>query len=87
MYERITFTDRHAKWVIINQNYCIKNRIIIILFLYFVLFSLVNFFYYLFSFHFVHINLFRFFLVTSFCFRWFRFVFVDFVLHLIDAHG
>ena len=23
MYVRSTVTDRHAKWVIINQNYCI----------------------------------------------------------------
>jgi hypothetical protein len=46
MYARSTVTDKHARWAIINQNYCIKNRIIFCLFLYFVLFSFVNFFYY-----------------------------------------
>jgi hypothetical protein len=96
MYARSTVTDRYARWAIINQNYCIKNRIIIFLFLYFVLFSLVNFFYYFFSFHFLHISLFRFVFVdfvllslVSFCFRWFRFVLFRFyfVSHLIGALG
>jgi hypothetical protein len=88
MYARSTVTDRHARGAIINQNYCIKNRIIISLFLYFVLFSLVNFFYYFFPFHFLHISLFRFvffdFVLLSFYwFQWFtanRVAFVGFVL-------
>ena len=58
-------------WVIFNQNYCIN---LFLLFLHFVLFSFVNFFYYLFSFHFLHISLFRFVFAVffSFCFISFR---------------
>jgi hypothetical protein len=81
MYVRSIVTDRHARRVIINQNYCIIFFFFISLFrfvfyffpsiffisVYFVLLSLV-------SFHFVSISLIS-----------FRFVFVDFVSHFIDT--
>jgi hypothetical protein len=68
---------------IINQNYWIKKiESSFLLFLYFVLFSLVNFFYYSFSFHFLHISHFVLFSLISFFFRWFRFYFVLFSLIL-----
>jgi hypothetical protein len=84
MYVRSAVTDRHARWVIINQNYCIlKNRII------FSFFSLFRFVFYFFpsiffisvyfvllslvSFHFVSISLISFSLISfrfvSFLFR------------------
>ena len=71
--------DRHGRWAIINQNYCINNRIMI--FYFFISFcfrwliSFIIFFPSIFfiSVYFVLLSL------TLFCFRWFRFVFVDFV--------
>ena len=69
MYARSTVTDRHARWVIINQNR------IIIFFYFFISFCLLFF-----SFHFLHISLFRFVLVD---FVWFRFYFVS---HFISTH-
>ena len=84
MYVSSTVTDRHARWVIINQNYCIKESNYLFFFI-----SLFRFVFYFFpsiffisvyfvllslvSFHFGSISLisFRF---VSFRFRWFRFV-------------
>jgi hypothetical protein len=86
-------TGSRTGWLIFNQNYCINLfllflyfvlfsfvnffLIFFLLFLYFVLFSFVNFFYYCFSFHFLHISLFRFVFVdfVSFCFISFLFRF------------
>ena len=86
-------TGSRTGWVIFNQNYCINLfllflyfvlfsfvnffLIFFLLFLYFVLFSFVNFFYYCFSFHFLHISLFRFVFVdfVSFCYISFLFRF------------
>jgi hypothetical protein len=91
MYARSTVTDRHARWVIIDQNYCIKKtRIQYHFFISLFRFVFVGLFLLLlFSFHFLHISLFRFVFVdfvllslVLLCFRWFRFVSFRFVLFL-----
>jgi hypothetical protein len=74
MYVRSTVTDRHARWVIINQKYCtfvFKKSNYLLFFYFFISFCLLFF-----SFHFLHISLFRFAFVG---FVSFRFHFVDFV--------
>ena len=63
MYVRSTVMDRHARWVIINQNCCIYKIELssFFLFLYFVL-------------SFIFFLQFSSYQSISFCFRWFRFI-------------
>ena len=88
MCVRSTVTDRHARWVIINQKYCtfvFKKSNYLLFFYFFISFCLLFF-----SFHFLHISLFRFafvgfvsFSLISFRFVSFRFYFVS---HFIGVH-
>ena len=57
MYVRSTVTDRRARWVIINQNYCISKIELSFFF--------ISLFRWFFSFHFLHISLFRWFRFIS----------------------
>jgi hypothetical protein len=79
MYVRSTVTDRHARWVIINQNYCIQNIELSFLFFFFISFCLLFF-----SFHFLHISLFRFAFVGFVSFRFVSFSLISFRFYFVS---